>query len=132
MECAMVDISHDHGEAVVIVDDDPAVRSFLKCSLEVDGYRVVPYASGRELLNEDVLPACACYVIDYNMPGISGLDLVGRLRDENVRTPIILISSAPRRTLVNRAVMLGVRLIEKPIIDQELLDHMHRVVGRHH
>ena len=91
--------SHANSPAVVVVDDDAAVRNSLRFSLEIDGYNVLPYASAEALLNEEVLPDCACFVIDHNMPGISGLDLVIRLRDENVRAPIILITSAPPRNL---------------------------------
>jgi FixJ family two-component response regulator len=123
--------SHARIPAVVVVDDDAAVRNSLRFSLEIDGYNVLPYASAEALLKEEFLPDCACFVIDHNMPGINGLDLVIRLRDENVRTPIILITSAPPRNLVNRAIKLGVQIVEKPLLGEALLDQIQRLMRRH-
>src|SRR5262252_1359106 len=99
---------------VLIIDDDPAVRSSLKFSLEVEGFTVRLYAGPYELLNETNLPANSCLLIDYYMPAMNGLELLARLRDRGVSIPAMVITGHPNRRLRDRMAAAGVSLIEKP------------------
>jgi two-component system response regulator FixJ len=114
---------------VGIVDDDPAVRNSLKFSLEIDGFAVEIYASANELLKEDDISHFRCLVIDQNMPGMSGLDLVAKLRERQLSVPVILITSHPPRALVARAHSFGVPIIEKPLLGSALQDKIHDMVA---
>jgi len=105
---------------VVVVDDDPAVCNSLKFSLEIEGFAVRLYESGTELLNE--LPTCSCLVVDENMPGITGLDLIAKLRDRNRTAPAILITWHPNTALARRAAGANVPIVEKPLLNDALLD----------
>jgi FixJ family two-component response regulator len=122
-----------HGELstasplVIVVDDDVAVRNSLKFSLEVEGFAVRAYSSGLDLLNDAELPPGGCLVIDQNMPGMSGLDLVGRLRAREVAAPAILITSYPTAVLRERAAKAGVAIVEKPFLGTVLLDRIRDV-----
>jgi two-component system response regulator FixJ len=107
---------------VVVVDDDPAVCNSLKFSLEIEGFAVRLYESGAELLNERTLPACSCLVVDENMPGITGLDLIARLRDRNITAPAILITWHPNTALARRAAKVNVPIVEKPLLNDALLE----------
>src|SRR6266568_5065069 len=80
---------------VIVVDDDAAVRNSLKFSLEVEGFAVLAYANSSELLSAHEFPNCSCLVIDQNMPGTTGLDLIEMLRNRNVKAPAILITTHP-------------------------------------
>ena len=80
---------------VVIVDDDPAIRSSLAFSLQTEGFSVRSYASGTELLGDDLTAEASCLVIDYQLPGMNGLDLVAELRRRQVAAPAILITTHP-------------------------------------
>jgi len=60
--------------ALLILDDDSAVRASLKFCLEIEGFEVRAYSSAHELLNEDSLPASSCLVVDYHMPTMNGLE----------------------------------------------------------
>ena len=88
---------------VGVVDDDPAVRNSLKFSLEIDGFTVGVYSSADELLRDGNIDRFRCLIIDQHMPGMNGLDLVARLREQQRAVPVILITSHPPRAVVARA-----------------------------
>lgn len=101
---------------VLVVDDDPAVRSALRFSLQVEGYSVRDYPDGTRLLNEADLPHDGCLVIDYKLPGMNGLDVLAELRHRRVGLPAILITTHPTEAVRARAEAAGVSLIEKPLL----------------
>src|SRR4029078_12154155 len=81
---------------VYVVDDDTDVLGSLRFLLETDGFDVRTFRSGAALLNAIVAQGEAyCFVIDYKMPAMSGIDLANRLRKRDVATPIILITGYP-------------------------------------
>jgi two-component system, LuxR family, response regulator FixJ len=109
---------------VVIVDDDAAVCNSLKFSLELEGFAVRVYGSAAELLHGGDLGSCDCFVIDQRMPGMAGMELIGQLRSQKVRTPAILLISQPSPALCARAVRAGVSIIEKPLLGDALVDRI--------
>ena len=64
--------------SILIVEDDRAVRESLKFSLVIEGFAVRAYADAEHLLAEPRLPKFDCLIVDQNMPGMNGLDLVSR------------------------------------------------------
>jgi two-component system response regulator FixJ len=119
------------GSVVIIVDDDVAVRNSLKFSLEVEGFVVRVYAGASELLREAELPAGgSCLVVDQNMPGMNGLDLVAHLRARAVEVPAILMTSSPTRALSERAGKAGVVIVEKPFLGTILVDRIRDLFSR--
>ena len=78
---------------VIVVDDDTAVRNSLKFSLEIEGFAVLAYRCAADLLDSSDPPDCGCFVVDQNLPGITGLDLIAKLRERRIQAPAILITS---------------------------------------
>jgi len=117
------------GYVVIIIDDDLAVRNSLKFSLEIEGLTVRSYATGSELLGAGDLALCNCLVVDQNMPGMNGLDLITLLRARHFAAPAILITSHPSPSLRERAQQAGVPIVEKPLLGNALLDKIRDVVG---
>lgn len=108
---------------VIIVDDDDAVRQSLMFSLALEGFQVRAFRNGEELLAERELPARACLVIDYCMPSLDGLSLVGRLRQSAIALPAILITAKATAEIRRRAALCGCRaVLEKPLEDNSLAD----------
>jgi two-component system, LuxR family, response regulator FixJ len=114
--------------AVIVVDDDMAVRSSLKFSLEIEGLAVRSYATAAELLSADIDP-CDCLVIDQKMPDMSGLDLIAALRERNISTPAILITSHPSLSLRESAKKAHIPIVEKPLLGNALLDKIRDVLA---
>src|SRR5215211_4307977 len=107
---------------IVVVDDDAAVRNSLKFSLEIEGFAVRAFSVAADLLNAPDVLDCACLVVDHNMPGMNGLDLVAKLRDRRVSVPAILITSHPSAAVSNRAADAGIPIVEKPLLGNALID----------
>lgn len=107
---------------IVIVDDDPAVRNSLKFLLEIEGFSVRIYHDGTELLAERKLPKTGCLVVDYQLPGMNGLELLTELRRRHVALPAILITTNPSASVRASAKAAGVPLVEKPLLTEALFE----------
>ncbi|MGY8638433.1 response regulator [Bradyrhizobium sp. 14AA] len=117
---------------VFVVDDDAAVLGSLRFLLETDGFAVRTFRSGTALLNADGAPGADCYVIDYKMPDINGIELAGRLRKSDGDTPVILITGYPDENISTRAAAAGVKdVVLKPLLDETLVKRIrHAIQGR--
>jgi two-component system response regulator FixJ len=116
---------------VLVIDDDPAVCSSLKFSLEIEGFAVRTYPCAYELLKEAELPATSCLLIDYQLPAMNGLELLARLRDRGISLPAMVITSHANRKLRERIAAAGVPLVEKPFLDNVLMTHIHDAFRGH-
>lgn len=105
---------------VVIVDDDPAVRGALAFSLQTEGFLVRSYARGADLLADVPVTNESCLVIDYQLPGMNGLDLLAELRRRQISAPAILITTHPSPAVRERATHSGMALVEKPLLGDTL------------
>jgi hypothetical protein len=61
---------------VVLVDDDLAVLSSLQFLLELEGFGVITFKNGPELLSQTVLPSRGCFVIDYSLPFMNPVTVI--------------------------------------------------------
>lgn len=114
---------------VAVVDDDPAVRSSLQFSLEIEGYEVRIFSDGAELLIDPKIARFACLIVDQNLPALNGLELARLLRARSVLSPVILITSQPSESLRQRALAAGIPIVEKPLLGNALVDTIQSVVG---
>jgi FixJ family two-component response regulator len=114
-------MQQDLVNAVGVVDDDPAVLDSFRFMLEVAGYRVLTFRSGVQLLAHTSDLPC-CLILDQQMPGLTGLELVERLRSEGIMLPILLVTAWPSPAIVARAAELGIEgVLEKPPGEGEVL-----------
>jgi len=116
---------------VAVVDDDMAVCSSLKFALELEGFAVRIFYSGAELLHAGNFSSCSCFVIDHRMPGMTGLELIGKLRDCNVWTPAILLVSDPNDALRARAAADAIPVVEKPLFGNILVERIREACAGH-
>lgn len=108
---------------VTIIDDDKAVRDSLDMLLQIEGFETRSYATGEELLKDEGLPQGACVLLDYNLPGLNGLEVLERLSISRPDVPVILISGKADKSTRDKAIRAGaLAALEKPIEDKLLLD----------
>jgi two-component system response regulator FixJ len=107
----------------VVVDDDDAVRDSVGILLETHGLHVRGFASGAEFLESDVHDVMCCLVIDYHMPGMTGIEVVQELRRLGRSYPTILITGLSDAAIIRNALSAGIMaILEKPPPDDVLMD----------
>lgn len=110
---------------VLIVEDDPMVRDLFTRMLSGDHYSVAGAADGREALYQMTrVPAPQMILLDINLPGINGMELLRSLRslDKTSSIPIIIISADPSMTYREEAKKLGaLSWLTKPVSKPTLL-----------
>ena len=111
---------------VVIVEDDPALLSALQFSLEAEGYDVRAFSVQTELLSQrEVFLGASCLVLDYRQSPLDGLELYAMLDGLGLKAPAILMTSHPDDQCRRGARGLGVKIVEKPLLS----DDLSRVIG---
>jgi two-component system cell cycle sensor histidine kinase/response regulator CckA len=98
------------GPHIVYVDDDEALVSLVKRLLERRGYRVSAFQNQRSALNAITADPTGIdlFLTDYNMPGMSGLDLARKVREIRADLPVGIASGFVDETLRTQAASAGV------------------------
>jgi two-component system response regulator MprA len=78
---------------ILVVDDEPAVRTALERALVLEGYDVDLAVDGGEALQKVGRDAPDALVLDILMPGVDGLEVARRLRADGDRTPILMLTA---------------------------------------
>jgi PAS domain S-box-containing protein len=121
------------GKRILYVDDDEAIVFLMERLLERRGYRVSGYTDARKALAavRDEPAAFDLVVTDYNMPGLSGLDVARAVREIRADLPVAIASGVLTEELKALAPTVGVfELIYKPNTVDELCDVVARLVSR--
>jgi FixJ family two-component response regulator len=119
------------GRAVVLIDDDEAVRRALRRLLRSAGLNVETFAAAEEFLATADGPAPACLVLDVRMPGMGGLGLQKHLAAAGRHIPIVFITAHEDEAARRAALQAGaVDFLHKPFDDRALLDSIARALAR--
>jgi len=101
---------------VLIVDDEPGVRSSLMGVLRDEGYDVESAESGEACLDKAVRRAFDVIVLDIWLPGMDGLATLTRLRERQVDAQVVVISGHGNIESAVRAIKMGAfDFVEKPL-----------------
>ena len=101
---------------ILIVDDEPGVRSALTGVLQDEGYLVESVATGEACLDRVTRGALDLIVLDVWLPGMDGLATLARLRERQVDVQVVLISGHGNIESAVRAIKLGAfDFVEKPL-----------------
>jgi two-component system, OmpR family, KDP operon response regulator KdpE len=116
---------------VLVVDDEPAIRRFLKASLGAQGFDVTEAQDATGALAQMARSAVDVLVLDLGLPDMDGLEVIRKLRDEGSAVPIIVLSSRSDEVAKVRALDLGADdYVTKPFGVDELLARI-RAALRH-
>jgi two-component system, LuxR family, response regulator FixJ len=117
---------------VHVIDDDDAVRDSLGFMLRAAGMEVRAYESAAAFLAFLPKDINGCIVTDVRMPGVSGMDLLARLRELNVELPVIVVTGHADVPLAVEAMKLGaIDFIEKPFDDEAILASIRMALDQH-
>jgi CheY-like chemotaxis protein len=115
---------------VLVVDDETAVRDFLKRCLEGAGYAVQVASSAAEALELMMNAPAALVLCDVRMPGQDGLWLADRLHAHWPNTAVVMATAIDDMQTVNQSRALGaVDYISKPIRPDQLIDVVRRATA---
>jgi len=100
---------------ILVVDDDPAVREVLTALFTREGFQVTNFADGASLLATARVRTPVCIILDVNIPGRSGLDILKELNAQDYPAPIFIISGQGDIPMAVEAIKHGaLDFIEKP------------------
>jgi len=118
-------------QAVAIVDDDASVRRALTRLLQSAEFRVLTYSSATEFLDTGIASAPGCLILDIHLGGMSGLELLSRLRELGHNLPILIIT-AHDDTQAREAAARGgcVAYLRKPLDAKMLLEEVGTAMKR--
>jgi len=116
---------------VIVIDDDPSVRSSLKFLLSTVGLQTETFDSANSFLHKKRPDVPSCLVLDVRLPGLSGLDFQRELAARNICIPIIFLTGHGDIPMTVRAMKAGaVEFLTKPFRDQDLLDAVRIALDR--
>ena len=117
-------------KTVYVVDDDEAVRRFLRGLIGSIGLRVKTYASAQEFLDGYEAGSPGCLLLDIRMPDMSGLELQAELRRREIDIPVIILTGHGDVKVAVHAMKAGaVDFIEKPFNNELLLHAIQKVLA---
>jgi two-component system response regulator FixJ len=115
---------------VFIIEDDEEVRASTRALLEAWGYAVREFASAEDVIGSGDAGRAGCIVLDYNLSGMTGLDLVKQLRTQGIETPAIMVSGNGKQ-LVTAASKAGIAaVLRKPLSAEALEQWLEQVFSK--
>lgn len=116
--------------AVLIVEDDAAIRRFLRVSLIESGYRVIETGSGQEARRRLRLDKPDIIILDLGLPDVDGLDIIREIRQTSPVPIVVLSSRADERGKVEALDLGADDYVTKPFGIDELIARL-RTALRH-
>ena len=117
---------------ILIIDDEPQIRSMLKMMLERAGFNVIVASDGKEGMKIFEKKSVDLVITDLIMPEKEGIEVIQELRKNNSNLPIIAISGGGKNspdTYLNIAKLLGANAIfEKPVAKEKLIDAVNKAL----
>jgi two-component system response regulator FixJ len=117
-------------DLVHIIDDDDALRDSLSFLLSSAGIKTKTYETATGYANDPERGACGCILTDVRMPGMSGIDLLRKLKSDGLAVPVIVMTGHGDVPLAVEAMKLGaLDFVEKPFDDDALIASVRSALG---
>ena len=113
----------DKAARVLVVDDTPDIRFMVGFQLKMEGMSFEEAGSGEEALERCAAEHFDLLVLDFRMPGLSGLDVAKKLRADGYPAPIIIYSA-----YVDEELQAAARKLDIPSVDKSDNERLMEVV----
>ena len=124
-------MSAEHAAAIAIVDDDASLRTSLRRLFRSAGYSVEGFASATDFLSSLVARKPRCLILDLQLPGMSGVELLERFATLAEAPPVVVITGTDDDCVRDQCLALGAqRYFRKPLDCDALLAAAEEIVGR--
>jgi FixJ family two-component response regulator len=115
---------------IAVVDDDPDILESVELLLSCSGYDTKLFASAEEVLCVVPILEAACLIVDIQLGGISGLELVRVLCASGFTLPVIFITGSQDELLRRQAMELGcAAFLLKPFTAERLIETVRKAIG---
>ena len=120
----------ERNKAVYVIDDDGAAANSLAAMLSSAGMTVETYSSGEEFHSAYDSLMDGCLLIDVRLPGMNGLDLLKKIREDGCSMPSIFISGHADQQIRDCALDYGtIAFFEKPFDGRKLCETVMGAIG---
>jgi DNA-binding response OmpR family regulator len=109
-------------KTIVIIEDEKEIVESLRYLLEKNQFTVLSFASAEEFFSANSFPYYCVYLVDWNLPGIKGIDIIRTIRLKDKISPIFMMSAYDKSDQVIEGLQSGADdYITKPFNYEELL-----------
>ena len=116
---------------ILIAEDDSLILKTMELCLKRDGYEMICCSDGLEAMEKIQLHNPDVIIVDIMLPYLSGLEIVGKVKQTNSEVPIIVISAMGQQAVVDEAIKLGAdEYISKPFNINVLTSHITRLTSK--
>jgi two-component system response regulator FixJ len=118
------------GTELFVVDDDDTTRDTLSVVFSHEGYQVISFTEGSSFLAVARSRTPSCVLLDVNMPGRSGINILKELNAHHYNAPIFIISAQNDIPLAVEAIKNGAfDFIEKPFAPDDVIARVHAAIA---
>jgi two-component system, OmpR family, alkaline phosphatase synthesis response regulator PhoP len=110
--------------SILLVDDDPLLRTLVEHKLRLRGFEVISAESGEEGLKQASIKRPDLIVLDAMLPELDGFEVLQRLKEDEVTQaiPVIMLTARKQETDIVSALSKGARdYLVKPFLPEELV-----------
>ena len=119
-------------KTVLVVDDEASLRNLVRTTLESDSYRILEASDGNEALEIAILEKPDLIVVDWMMPGRTGIEVVIEIRktEDGKDIPIVMLTARGQQVDIQRGTEAGVTVyLVKPFSPLELINTVEQLLG---
>jgi two-component system alkaline phosphatase synthesis response regulator PhoP len=116
---------------ILIIEDEESIRTVLEDDFRLENYEVIVASDGIEGLAKAGIPDVDLIILDIMLPGMNGFDICKKLRNQGVRTPVIMLTAKGQE--IDRVVGLEIGAddyVTKPFSPRELQARVKAILRR--
>lgn len=117
---------------ILIVDDQRGIRLLLNELFKKEGFKTHLAANGFDALKIAQENTVDCVLLDMKIPGMDGLEILARLKSENPKLPVMMMTAYVEQHMIDTATELGVtKYFSKPFNIFEIRDEVKKILMTH-